>query len=172
VLSQCLGVKRTSVSRLAMSAFGGIADIAIWSRHFRGQVCRQDYANPLKTEAPPCHFAGVVSRQTSSANVRAARGGFLFCKHFQRQSIAEKNNSKVAGVRSRNHKVRSRLSGRARIDRTKHILGRWCARADAPICARRLNSSGPRVPRCPDFIRAKEVRRRFRRGRSGLGEQF
>ena len=25
-------------------------------------------------------------------------GDFLFCKHFQRQSIAEKNNLKVAGV--------------------------------------------------------------------------
>jgi hypothetical protein len=28
-------------------------------------------ANPLKIEAPPCHFAGVVSRQTSSANIRS-----------------------------------------------------------------------------------------------------
>ena len=26
-------------------------------------------ANPLKIEAPPCHFAGVISRQTSSANI-------------------------------------------------------------------------------------------------------
>jgi hypothetical protein len=26
---------------------------------------------PLKIEAPPCHFAGVVSRQTSPANVRS-----------------------------------------------------------------------------------------------------
>jgi len=28
-------------------------------------------ANPLKIEAPPCHFAGVVSGQTSSANIRS-----------------------------------------------------------------------------------------------------
>ena len=28
-------------------------------------------ANPLKIEAPPCYFAGVVSRQTSSANIRS-----------------------------------------------------------------------------------------------------
>jgi hypothetical protein len=28
-------------------------------------------ANPLKIEAAPCHFAGVVSRQTSSANIRS-----------------------------------------------------------------------------------------------------
>jgi len=27
--------------------------------------------NPLKIEAPPCHFAGVVPRQTSSANIRS-----------------------------------------------------------------------------------------------------
>ena len=26
---------------------------------------------PLKVEAPACHFAGVISRQTSSANVRS-----------------------------------------------------------------------------------------------------
>jgi hypothetical protein len=25
----------------------------------------------LKIEAPPCHFAGVISRQTSSANIRS-----------------------------------------------------------------------------------------------------
>jgi hypothetical protein len=28
-------------------------------------------ANPLKIEAPPCHFAGVVSRQTGPANIRS-----------------------------------------------------------------------------------------------------
>jgi hypothetical protein len=28
-------------------------------------------ANPVKIEAPPCHFAAVVSRQTSSANIRS-----------------------------------------------------------------------------------------------------
>jgi hypothetical protein len=28
-------------------------------------------ANPLKIEAPPCHFAGVISGQTSSANIRS-----------------------------------------------------------------------------------------------------
>ena len=28
-------------------------------------------ANPLKIEPPPCHFAGVISRQTSSANIRS-----------------------------------------------------------------------------------------------------
>jgi hypothetical protein len=28
-------------------------------------------ANSLKIEAPPCHFAGVISRQTSSANIRS-----------------------------------------------------------------------------------------------------
>ena len=27
--------------------------------------------NPLKIEAPPRHFAGVISRQTSSANIRS-----------------------------------------------------------------------------------------------------
>ena len=28
-------------------------------------------ANPLKIEAPPCHFAGVISKQTSPANIRS-----------------------------------------------------------------------------------------------------
>ena len=28
-------------------------------------------ANRLKIEAPPCHFAGVIARQTSSANIRS-----------------------------------------------------------------------------------------------------
>jgi hypothetical protein len=31
----------------------------------------QQTANPLKIEALPCHFAGVISRQTSSANIRS-----------------------------------------------------------------------------------------------------
>jgi hypothetical protein len=35
----------------------------------RDLVRPPDCANPLEIEAPPCHFAGVVSRQTSSANV-------------------------------------------------------------------------------------------------------
>ena len=35
------------------------------------RLAERDYANPLKIEAPPCHFAEVVSRQTSSANVRS-----------------------------------------------------------------------------------------------------
>ena len=35
------------------------------------RLAERDYANPLKIEALPCHFAGVVSRQTSSANVRS-----------------------------------------------------------------------------------------------------
>jgi hypothetical protein len=30
-----------------------------------------DCANPLKIEVSPCHFAGVISRQTSSANIRS-----------------------------------------------------------------------------------------------------
>ena len=44
------------------------------------------YAAPLKIEAPPCHFAGVVSRQTSPANVRPygvdrARGRYAHLSH-------------------------------------------------------------------------------------------
>jgi len=34
-------------------------------------LARPPDANPLKTEAPSCHFAGVISRQTSSANTRS-----------------------------------------------------------------------------------------------------
>ena len=33
-------------------------------------IQKERTVNPLKIEAPPCHFAGVVSRQTSSANIR------------------------------------------------------------------------------------------------------
>src|SRR5215468_577908 len=37
----------------------------------REMVRPPDCANPLEIEAPPCHFAGIVSRQTSSANIRS-----------------------------------------------------------------------------------------------------
>ena len=37
----------------------------------RDLVRPPDCANPLEIEAPPCHFAGVVSGQTSSANIRS-----------------------------------------------------------------------------------------------------
>jgi hypothetical protein len=37
----------------------------------RDLVRSPDCANPLEVEAPPCHFAGVISGQASSANIRS-----------------------------------------------------------------------------------------------------
>src|SRR6516225_5988090 len=75
-------------------------------------------ANPLKIEAPPCHFAGVVSRQTSSANVRSY-GVDRACRRdayvsYKRCTAITAASTYAWGIRSRSASLSNENRGHSR----------------------------------------------------------
>jgi hypothetical protein len=62
-----------------------------------------DYANPLKIEVTSCHFAGVVSRQTSSANIRSysvdrTRRRDAYVSHKRRTAITAASHAAMFAI--------------------------------------------------------------------------
>jgi hypothetical protein len=57
----------------------------------------------IKIETPPCHFAGVVARQTRSANIRShgidsARRQYAYLSHKRRTAITAAAHASKLGI--------------------------------------------------------------------------